>query len=134
MVQEIAFYILGCLYASLEGYTQAFLFHYKNTSSDQRRFELHPVFNVSRFLILGLLFPHWFLMLALLFSFSFFHNGFYYLQRNNLDKHLYPHRFTDYSTTSTAKFEFSFEQRTWLFVTGILILTASFILPLLTKT
>lgn len=53
-------------------------------------------------------------------SFSFFHNGFYFITQNKILNN--GKNFFSYSETSTAVFELKFQQRLFLFLIGIIIL------------
>ena len=110
--------ILSCVYASLEGVVQAFYYrNYNNTDIN-----IHGLYTFQR-AIVGIIlfsFTNIFFFLFFLFSFSFFHNGFYYWTRNILDDNIYRARFTDTSTTSKAFLEFNFSQRTILFIMGLI--------------
>ncbi len=125
-------FIIWQAYAILEGIREGYYFHFKNTNKDVKVYELHPLFSVQRALfciaVLVCTQDIW-LAVSLPFLFSFWHDGAYYIQRNKLDPHIYPLKFTDYSTTSTAKIELNFEKRVWLFVIGLLLFGVSIALP-----
>ena len=64
----------------------------------------------------------------LMSSFPFIHDGFYYMHRNDLNPTVYPKRFTDVSTTSTALFTFGIKTRTaflWVTALGLFVLIYS---------
>jgi hypothetical protein len=71
------------------------------------------------------------LTIALLLSFSYFHNGAYYCVRNILNPELYKEKYKAESTTSSATIELSYKQRFTLFIVGISILIGSIIVYLL---
>lgn len=64
--------------------------------------------------------------LSVVFSFSFFHNGFYYLTRKRLDGAY--EGFTDESETTTAKISLNFKERLVLFFISICFLLINYIL------
>lgn len=112
----IIIYALWILYAILEGIREGFLWHYrlKSDIQDDDYDFLHDLFFIQRLIvaIVFSFFVDWtsdgFLecipyIVALGLCFPFFHNGYYYNTRNNMDPTLYPKRFRDFSTTSTAR-------------------------------
>lgn len=58
-------------------------------------------------------------IIVYILTFSFPHNGMYYETRERIDVPEY--NFDSNSTTSTAKFELNFKERTTAFIIGILI-------------
>ena len=126
MIVKIIIFLLWCVYASIEGVKEAYLYHYRNTSTEKKAYELHPLFAEQRscvLLIITALSVDLWLLFACIFVFSFFHDGFYYVKRNDLNSKTYPKRFFDHSTTSTAKFEFTLITRYALLVLGLAVLT-----------
>ena len=113
MIYIIYTLIFWVMYSTLEGLREAFYWHYKGIASSTDGVDLHPIFTLQRgILLFTLMFFMWvtlsstvgvliFLANALLFS--FFHNGMMYLFRNKLDSKVYPKKWFDQSTTSTAK-------------------------------
>lgn len=53
--------------------------------------------------------------------FVFWHDGYYYKERNNLNPTIYKKRFKDYNNSS-AIFDFTWNERLTMFVVGILIM------------
>jgi hypothetical protein len=60
--------------------------------------------------------------------FPFFHNGFFYKTRNEIDNTKYPLGFRDMSTTSIAKVNFTFGLRSLMMGIGLVGLIALFII------
>ncbi len=52
--------------------------------------------------------------------FVFFYDGFYYLERNNMDNSIYPLRFKDFKDSS-AIFDFTWNERQLLFLVSLII-------------
>lgn len=103
--------VLFILSASIEGYVQSH--YYALFPYEKKHRDLHPFYIVMRgvlILTMGYLTGIYYesLITGAVFAFdlacmfSFFHNGFYYLTRNKLDKHVYPKGFWDKSTTSDS--------------------------------
>lgn len=112
MISLILANILWILYSTLEGLREGFYWHFKSNSRRDCTFEIHPIFALQRGLVLlsiggflyytiGLYSITSIINMALMFS--FFHNGTYYYTRNKLDERLYPLKWKDQSSTSTAK-------------------------------
>lgn len=111
---------ISILYYIYEGYREAYLYHYKNTSNASHK-ELHPAFTMQRILFWAVVFIYCSSFLftsALIFMFSFIHDGSYYVNRNNLDPSIYKERFTESSLTSTAIIELTYKARLVLFFIG----------------
>ena len=124
--------LLWILYSTLEGFREGFYWHYKNTSRTEYKFEIHPYFTSQRAIILILIGVilyiniNWWSVLNIIgmsLIFSFFHNGSYYYTRNKLDHKLYPLKWMDQSTTSTAKMTkiMTFRNRTIFMFIGVLL-------------
>jgi len=109
-IEIIIAYLVWAVYASIDGYLQAY--YYALYPSEKKHRNLHPIYVVQRGIMLAAISfgIYWaadgleWLILAFncVFAFSFFHNGFYYVTRNDLNKADYPKRFWDHSGTSTA--------------------------------
>lgn len=95
-------------YSLTEGVREGFYWHYENKSKRVCDFDVNPIFNLQRFLVL--LLAGGFLVHALghfsilnlvcmFLIFPFFHNGTYYSTRNKLDSSVYSKRWTDESKT-----------------------------------
>ena len=113
------------LYSLIEGYREAYYWHYKINStdfSDTQKEDLHPIFTVQRGVVLLVLFFSLTLILNIVGAtliliansliFSFIHNGMMYSTRNKLTikmypndktKWIYPNTWLAMSSTSTAK-------------------------------
>lgn len=104
-------------YSAFEGWREAIYWHVKIGSRFHNWFpntEEHIIFSIQRGIVLlmgcSLLFftgMAWYWCIASLIGmalcFSFIHNGFMYLTRNNLDNTVYPKRFWAQSSSSVAK-------------------------------
>lgn len=99
------------------------------TTNIHKEFTFRRLFvGMSCYLIAILIFDNWHSILfgaSLVLSFSFWHNGAYYMKRNDLNQLVYIYRFFDSSNSSTAKFEFNFIQRLSLKVASLFILYLS---------
>lgn len=133
--------MFNILFASFEGIREAIFYDVNVSSKTPYTKNAHPLFVELRSCFWALTFLFAFVVkhyigdinvnMSLLYSagillsefmvFSFFHDGFYYKRRNQLNSSVYPKGFTDASTTSTAKIELSFNQRVLLFVAGLIL-------------
>jgi hypothetical protein len=104
---KIVTFVMWQLYASQEGWREAWYWHDKNTGKhiNEKRGE-HAFWSSQRFVvfcftvyILGSL---WYII-PCMGVFPFWHDGWMYLNRNDLDRNQYPDRFFDQSDESTAK-------------------------------
>lgn len=126
----IQFGIILCwiLYSVLDGYRDAILFHNRNSARNPDQIEIHPILATQRAIVLIVIlafnksFDGVILIFSLACMFPFFHDGQYYCTRNNLDKSVYAKRWSDDSWTSTAKLEFTFSGRIFLFVLSVAII------------
>jgi Ni/Fe-hydrogenase subunit HybB-like protein len=130
----VILFIMGALYACLEGYREAQYFHFKYQAQDHSKVgDEHVTFATQRVIVLllltivsGYIFNQ---VAAVLFfaactaSFSFFHNGMYYTRRNQITPGLYNKRWADSSDTTTAMISPSFEERLVGFIVGLGLLT-----------
>ena len=140
LITKLLLLTIWIVYSLLEGYREA-IFYYFAVSSSRKMIEMHPTFTFQRVLVFG-----GFAILLLLMSctwvvsllsfigyacvFSFLHDGFYYVTRNKLDNSIYPKKWWDFSTTSTAKSDkfLTSVNRTILVIIGLgLIITTLFI-------
>jgi len=134
MTTIIVLSLVWFLFASLDGFVQAYYYDLYPITKQHRN--LHPFFNLVRAIPAGLMcyevlmispeegwtfvwVPAALYGLALIMTFSFFHNGFYYVTRNKLQPSLYPKGFKDKSTSSTALMDLGFKLRTSLMIIGI---------------
>lgn len=124
-------WILACV---VEGARDGFYYYNWNRAIAQSKQNIHFIFTIER-AIIGLshtviyfkmvdnnLYHDFAFGLSLMLIFSWFHNGMYLSTRNFLDKKVYPKKWFDDSTTSTAKGEFSYRLRTEFLVVGILMI------------
>jgi len=125
--------LIWIFYSLLEGYREAFYWHYKNSNSNiiKEELDIHIIFSTQRGIVLiliGLLLFNYFkwisilYVLSLMLIFSFFHNGMYYKFRNKLNGS-YKLGWKDQSTTSTAKMTkiMTYRNRTLFMILGFLI-------------
>ena len=59
--------------------------------------------------------------IMLIIVFPFWHGGYYYLERNNLNPTIYKKRFKDFNNSS-AIFDFTWNERLIMFMVGIMII------------
>lgn len=141
-------FILWVLFSLSDGKRDGYYYHANNTSNNPAKENLHWLFSIIRLIFFTLIvivssyaYPNqitfydlWkylpslpiqstLFAIALCLSFSFLHNGIYYVTRNNLDSKVYPKRFFDNSTTSTSILEFDVNTRTIMFVIAFLGVT-----------
>ena len=129
------------IYSIFEGKREAWFYHTYSKPVNLNK-DIHFYFTVQRmsvcvpFILMNLSFEYWFItaaeivLLTVLFLgiFVFFHDGFYYLERNNQNMLIYKLRFRDYND-STAIFDFKWNERVIFFIGSIL----AFILLLIIK-
>ena len=129
------------VYSIFEGKREAWFYHTYSKPVNLNK-DIHFYFTIQRmsvcipFILMNLSFEYWFItaseivLLTVLFlgTFVFFHDGFYYLERNNQNMLIYKLRFRDYND-STAIFDFKYSQRVIFFICSIL----AFILLLIIK-
>ena len=134
-------YVLWNIYAIIEGWREGkYWFLRKEKVSDDVDKMMgkndHAIWTIQRAILAlvivslngillyysgGLFWLKWLLTtLALTLSFSFFHDGEYYCERNNLNPKVYPKRWKDSSTTSTAKIELNYTVRLICFIISII--------------
>ena len=124
--------LVSFLWAFLEGRREAQYFHYKWTNPNPIKVrDEHLEFTIQRSLyVIGwsllsvFIFNWWFGLLSFIsigLCFSFFHNGSYYLRRNDLNPDIYKLRWKAESYTTTAKFSFNYKWRTIQFIIGLML-------------
>lgn len=100
--------IIWILYSMTDGMIEGFYFHFRNNSRRICDFEINKVFSLQRILVIILIsgfLVHtlgWYSILIIIcqvLTFSFFHNGTYYLTRHKLDDRMYPLKWRDESRT-----------------------------------
>lgn len=119
--------ILFCAWAALEGRREADYFHFRWKDPMTKVDDEHLMFTVQRSMVAifaafasSFAFGFWGLLgfVPLPLVFSFFHNGYYYVRRNQLDPEIYQKGWWDQSTATTAKVSFGPVSRTALAVVG----------------
>jgi len=129
--------ILFCVWAALEGRREADYFHFRWKDPMTRVEDEHLMFTIQRSIVAILatvactLFTGlWGLLgfIPLPLVFSFFHNGYYYVRRNQLDDSIYQKGWWDQSTTTTAKVSFGPVARTALAAIGVALAIAGDVL------
>ena len=129
---QTASIIIWILFSTLSGYLEAFYWSGVAKKRYKKYKYAHEIFTVVRAIIAAplvywvYLYSNWtaiFIGAAFVAMFPFFHDGMYYLQRWKLDK-VYPRKWKDTSTTSTAKLTANYEMRLFLllFICPILIM------------
>lgn len=66
-------------------------------------------------------------LIMLISIFPFWHDGCYYLERNNLNPTIYQKRFKDFNNSS-AIFDFTWNERKIMFIVGIMIIILKLII------
>lgn len=98
--------LLWIIYSITEGVREGFYWNYENKSKRVCDFNINPVFNLQRIIVLTLMggfLVHTLGLFSLLslvcmiLMFSFFHNGTYYYTRNKLQSGVYPKGWFDES-------------------------------------
>lgn len=124
----IYLYLLFCLYASIEGVTEAIL--YCKQGAESFKWNEHIIYVVGRGIVLtGFLFSSKFMVfnlesfavgaLVCVLAFSFFHDGFYYETARRINRPDY--RFNSNSKTSTARLEITWFIRANMFFASVII-------------
>lgn len=124
--------LISFLWAYLEGKREAQYFHYKWSLPNPTKIkDEHVHFTLQRSLyviissLLGFLIFNWWVgiltFISISLSFSFFHNGSYYLRRNQMNNKIYSLKWKDESTTTTAKMSLNYKKRLLLLIVGIII-------------
>jgi len=121
--------ILFFAYSIIEGKREAYYYHNSNLLQGKGVKEnIHSLFFIQRAIFTtSLLFicnnpkSALTMLVSFILIFSYFHNGMYYLTRNKLDKDIYTKKWSDESTSSTAKIEINYKQRTISLIIGLLL-------------
>jgi hypothetical protein len=133
--------LLWIIYSSLFGYCDAWYWYSANVGKyclkDFKFKDLHPQYFWIRTLV-GSVFAYsicdmnllkWFLIMVCFgMVFPFFHNGFFYKTRHEIDDTKYPLGFKDMSTTSIAKVNFTFGIRSLMLGIGLIGLSLIYLL------
>lgn len=126
-------FILWQLNAYFEGYIEGYLYYFATRTGKEFK-NLHPIFTVVRAIVglcaimaslsVGDYLFNWkvILLLSLSFvgTFSYWHNGKYYVTRHKLDTTKYALGWKDKSTTSRATWDLSWSVRLYAFFAGLL--------------
>lgn len=130
-------YLLWLVYSTIEGIREGYYWHY---TLKMKQVGMHTWFTIQRSLFLSTLVLGFLVFqvsilntvlmaVSCILAFSFFHNGALYTTRNLLDSKsrfpVYPHRWLDQSTTSTA-FWTKYQTpliRTTLFIISLILIT-----------
>lgn len=127
-------YLFFCMYASLGGVVEAIL--YARTGAESFKWNEHIIFiTKAGVVILGfIVIPHLvnptlitsnLCFIACIFSYPFFHDGFYYETARRINRPDY--KFSSNSKTSTADIEIPWFIRMNLFIASLLIILHSII-------
>jgi hypothetical protein len=133
--------LLWIIYSSLFGYCDAWYWYSANVAKysvrDFKFKDLHPQYFWMRSIV-GSVFAYsicdvdllkWFLIMVCFgMVFPFFHNGFFYKTRHEIDNTKYPLGFRDMSTTSIAKVNFTFGLRSLMLAIGLIGLSLIYLL------
>jgi hypothetical protein len=133
--------LLWIIYSSLFGYCDAWYWYSANVGKyclkDFKFKDLHPQYFWIRTLV-GSVFAYsicdmnllkWFLIMVCFgMVFPFFHNGFFYKTRHEIDDTKYPLGFKDMSTTSITKVNFTFGIRSLMLGIGLIGLSLIYLL------
>lgn len=135
-----SFFFMWQWYADLSGKVDGYLFDALTAKKDASFDNLHPLFTLIRAIIgcavlkasidLGGIIIGWdmiwliaMLCLSYIGTFSYWHNGKYYVTRNKLNPNVYKKGWFDYSSTSRATFDLSYKER----LSGLIIGWFSFV-------
>jgi len=130
--------ICWIFYCLIEGKRDGHFYYVWSNSSNPKRANIHWLFFIDRFIVISLIdFVHSFyysVINTLIFTiglsliFSFFHNGMYYITRNNLDETVYQEGWWASSTTSQAILEFNVQIRTIMAIIGLLAIISTYMI------
>jgi hypothetical protein len=134
--------LISFLWAFIEGRREAMYFHCKwNTPYPIDVKDEHFEFTLQRSLYaivsgaVGVLIygtPGLIAVPLIMFSFSYFHNGGYYLMRNKLDSNIYKLGWKDSSDTTTAKLSLDYRDRLNMLVFSLAVSVSFDLLNLFT--
>lgn len=121
--------ILSVLYSIQEGVREGMYWHYKSKSGNETMNE-HPIFFAQRtvfFISIAMiifsnlsLLTSFFHLSSLVLVFPYFHGGYMYAIRNGRNDKIYKKGFkSDPSETSTAKINFKYKTRLYMFIIAI---------------
>lgn len=129
-INEILLPIIGLFlfiwYSLVQGYKQAYYYHNRHLTTEN----LHGYY-FAEALIYGLLisiilgYKEYLLIFVDLISygliFPYFHDGMYYVTRNNLDNNIYKMRWYSETNTSEAKMNIKYDLRSAMFIIGLVL-------------
>lgn len=124
--------LIWVAYSMADGFREGFYWHFRRNSRRGCDFEINQVFSLQRLLVIILIsmfmihvvgYLSILISSCLLMTFSFFHNGTYYLTRNKLDDKRYPNKWKDESSTFPTFYSglMPYRKRTILMVLGVTI-------------
>ena len=127
---EVILIILMTLFAIASGIVEAILWSKMGTHATKWNEHIFIVFQRGVFFLTFIIcayFEHTAKNIFLIFSFAilsypYFHDGAYYWFRNVIDNKIYPKRWKDDSTTSTAIIEIDYKKRVALLILGLIAL------------
>lgn len=133
MLEKIVL-IAWIIFSIYEGKREAWYFHEKYKSNKSTK-DIHYYFTIQRIsvglvFLLSLisieftwinLFNSLLAVIMLIAMFPFWHDGYYYLERNNLNSSIYKKRFKDFNDSS-AIFDFTWNERKIMFMVSIIIM------------
>ncbi len=129
-------------YALLEGWREAYYFHFKGQVNGTKDEGEHTLFFIQRAFVALLCLGMYYILeasylqiglfwAAYALSFPFLHDGSYYAGRNKIDNSVYPLKFRDHSSTSTAIltkfFPWPVRLITFIISVALLVVTTLFI-------
>lgn len=132
LIKILIIQVLAIFYSKFEGEREAYYYFSASKIGDSSKYNIHWLFYIQRGLFVVacsfIMIPSWHMIMniaSIVFSFSFFHDGFYYIERHKLTSTLYLDGFKSNSITSTARQEYTFRARTILFLIGSILFLIS---------
>jgi hypothetical protein len=122
VLQSIVGIIVICLYWVSVGFVDAILWSTKGANATKYNEHIVLLFGRVLFLLAACMTFNWWTILAGILLFPFFHNGAYYAGRKKIDNS-YPNGWwSQPSTGSTAKINYSLKSRVLLAVAGLAVI------------
>lgn len=138
IMQMFIVFVLWMFYCLYEGIREAYYYHATSLTGINKSHNLHLLYTIQRTIVLilcffatGAKFSSMVELFALAYMFPYMHDGSYYSKRNDLNVLIYPRRWKDDSTTSTAKFEIKYKGRMLMFICGLIIFSTDVALTIL---
>lgn len=138
---HIVIFSIWIWYSVMEGRREAYYYYSAVKTGDSTRFNLHAIFHLQRALVLFVciiscanVFISVAFAVAMISCFSYLHNGKYYATRNKLDNSIYPLKWKDDSSSSTAVFEIQYKERLFMFIIGLFIFLVTIIVGIISNT